>query len=232
MNIYKKATLVTALAVASASVASAVVIEVDSNTSTGFTVSSTDIINGTLPAVVGNISAEEGVTDPSGTGAPLTNGLFGDPGLPGGGTDAGNVVAVHNGVVLTYTLPSFPGGFSITGINTYVGWRDPGRDAQNYDVLYSTVAAPGIFLPLATVNYNPGGAPSPSDTAVFLTDSTGQLANNVAAIRFSFPTTENGFVGYRELDVFAVATIPEPSTFVLMGLGLVGVLAGYRRMKK
>jgi len=192
-----------------ASVASAALIEVDQNTSTGFTVSNSDLIQGRLPTVVGNINAEEGQTtsDP----AALTNGAFGDPGLPGG-ANANEVVAIHNGVVLTYALDTAasPLGYNITGINTYTGWRDPGRDAQQYGVSYSTVASPSVFAPLASVNYNPGGAPSPSDTAVLLSDSTGTLASGVAAVQFSFPSTENGFVGYRELDILGAPAGPPP----------------------
>src|SRR2546428_11907168 len=106
MILTRKAAFMTALSVVVAlglgSSARAVTIEVDANTSTGFTVSSTDLINGTLPAVSGNIGAEEGVTDPSGTGAPLTNGAFGTPGLSP--ANAGEVVAGHNGVTLDYSI--------------------------------------------------------------------------------------------------------------------------------
>ena len=231
MNIRTKSTIVLALGLCAGTLTvSAAVLEADSQTSTGFTVSSTDLINGVLPAVTGSLGPDEGVTDGSGTGSPLTNGLFGDPGVSAG--DAGNVVSIHDGVTLTYTLALSGPGYTITGINTYTGWRDHGRDGQAYDVLYSTVGAPSTFLLLATVGYNPSTGGDPSDTAVFLTDTTGTLATSVAKIKFSFPSTENGYVGYRELDVFGFTQVPEPSTLMLLSLGLAGTAWGYRRMKK
>jgi len=210
----------------------AVPVEIDTNNNTGFTVSNSDLIEGVVPAVVGNINAEEGVTtnDP----AALTNGQFGVPGLPGDGSDASNVVAIHNGVTLTYSLDTgaSPRGYNVTDINTYTGWRDGGRDAQQYSVLYSTVASPGTFIPLATVNYNPGSPPSPSDTEVLLSESGGGvLATSVAAVRFSFPSTEAGFVGYRELDVIG-SPVPEPSTFLLAAIGLLGLMGFTRRIRR
>jgi len=202
------------------------------NTNNGFVVSSSDLIEGLTPVVVGNINPAEGQTtnDP----AALTNGAFGAPGLPGG-ANVNEVVAIHNNTSLTYQLDTAasPLGYDITGVDTYTGWRDPGRDAQDYTVLFSTVSDPDFFLPLDVVSYNPGGAPSPSDTAVYLTEASGGvLASNVSRIRFAFFSTENGYVGYRELDVFgARSVIPEPGAVLIWSLlvGLGAVLAWRRR---
>lgn len=210
--------------------------QTDLNTSTGFTVSNSDLLEGLVPNVTGNINAEEGQTtsDP----AALTNGAFGDPGLPGG-ANVNEVVAIHNDTTLEYQLDTatFPLGFDITSIATYTGWRDGGRDAQDYTVFYSTVDNPALFLPYHLVNYNPGGAPSPSDTAVSLDEASGGLlASGVSSIRFAFDTTENGFVGFRELDVFGRPTqtageIPEPATMCLLGMAVAG-LGGYLRRRR
>ena len=120
---------------------------------------------------------------------------------------------IHNGVQITYNLDTGtnPLGYDLTNINTYAGWRDSGRSRQDYTVLYSTVSDPNTFHVLDNVSA-PGYVGRPSDTAVFLTSSTGILASNVASIQFSFPSTQNGYVGYRELDVLGLpSSVPVPT---------------------
>ena len=169
----------------------------------GFPVSNSDLLQTNLSSssVTGNIGDEEGLGSATSI-EPLTNGEFGPAGLnewPGTNPE---VVMIHNGVQITYNLDTstHPLGYDLTNINTYAGWRDPGRSRQDYTVLYSTVADPNTFHVLDNVS-----APSyfgwPSGTAAFLTSSTGVLVSNVASIQFSFPSTQDGYVGYRELDV-------------------------------
>jgi len=194
---------------------------------TGFLVSAIDLVEGLAPTVndPNLVRVEEGATTTD-LGA-LSNGAFGAPGLP----STGEVVAIHNGTVLTYPFDILtnPDGYDIFGIDTYTGWRDGGRDAQQYGVFYSLVSSPGSFLPLASVDYNPAYA-SPSDTMVQFAMSDGSaMLSRVAALRFEFPSTENTYVGYREIDVFGSPTIPEPTTMALLGLGLAVVARRRRR---
>jgi len=215
--------------------ASATILTSTQYSTTGFTVSNSDLIEGTLPTVnnLDLLRVEEGVTtnDP----AALTNGSFGPPGL----TDPNEVVAIHSGAELTYNLDTSTNtaGYDITNINTYAGWRDGGRDAQDYSIFYATVTDPLTFL--ALINYNPTlGCPSwgcdASDSAVFLSDDSGILVSGVASLRFNFDQTENGYVGYREIDVIGTASaVPEPSTMLLLGVALVGLVgAGRKKLLK
>jgi hypothetical protein len=118
----------------------------------------------------------------------------------------------------------------LTGVTVYGGWQDSGRDQQSYSILYATAIAPTTFLPLTTVDFNPPGSNGqPQVTRVTITDDTGLLAADVSAIRFNFNSTENGYSGYSEIDVFGTP-IPEPGTFGLLGLAAAGVL-GFRRRR-
>ncbi len=130
------------------------------------------------------------------------------------------------GLSLTYTLAE---AASIMSIHVLGGWQDGGRDQQAYSIFYSTAAAPAVFLPLTTVNFQPGPlAPGnhPVATQVVVSDTTGTLATNVRALRFDFGTTENGYSGYSEIDVLPV---PEPATVGLLGMAAVGL--GFRRQR-
>jgi parallel beta-helix repeat protein/predicted outer membrane repeat protein len=163
---------------------------------TGFTIpTNNDLIKGLSPTVVGDISDVEGLgTDM--TGNSLTDGQFGPAGLVEGGPNP-EVVAVHNGVTLTYTLPNNGGlGYNISAISIYTGWRDGGRVNQDLQILYTTTTN-STFTVLTGV-HEAGQSPNPSDLVTFLSNVG---LTNVTAIQFSFPSTQNGYVGYRELVV-------------------------------
>ncbi|WP_165230645.1 right-handed parallel beta-helix repeat-containing protein [Aquisphaera insulae] len=182
----------------------------------GFPVSSSDLLQTNLSSssVTGNIGDEEGLNTAADITA-LSNGQFGPaaPVNPPGPNP--EVVLIHDGVEITYNLDTgmHPLGYDLTNINTYAGWGDSGRSQQDYTIYYSTVTDPDTFLELDAV-FAPSYDGRPSDTAAFLSGSSGILASNVASIRFSFPSTQNGYVGYRELDVLGV-----PSTALVLPSG-------------
>ncbi len=201
------------------------IVETNTQGSDLYTVSSTDLLqtHATLTTATG-ISSTEG-TD--GTGAALTDGTVGPSYLA---ADYINAVAIHTGAELIYTFDRGENGagYDITQIDTYSGWKDSGRNNQQYNVSYSTVLNPDFYISLATVDYQTGTLA----TSVSLTDAAGGLlAENVARLKFDFPTTENGYVGYREFDVFGTSSIPEPSALAML-LAAIGLLGCMRRRRQ
>ncbi|MES2657608.1 MAG: DUF642 domain-containing protein [Verrucomicrobiota bacterium] len=134
-----------------------------------------------------------------------------------GGDNSINYLSAGNGngagSSVVYTLPPSVSGYNLNKIVVHGGWSDAGRDQQAYTVSYSKVATPTTFVTLGTVNYNPANpAGVQSTTRATLIPASGALATEVAAVRFNFtnPTSENGWVGYAQLAVYGVPTLPAP----------------------
>ena len=208
--------------------AAVTVAQTGSSSGSAYTVATGDLLetSATLTSASG-VGQEEGIT--STDLSILADGQFGGTGS-GGRADS---VAIHNGAELIYTLAPTPLGlgYDITQIDSYTGWQDGGRDDQLYTVMVATVDDPDSFVPLVTTQLGSGDA----NTALSLVDlDGGLLATNAAKLKFFFPSTENGFVGYREFDVFGAAVVPEPSTFILMAMSAVAglVVLGWRRRRR
>jgi hypothetical protein len=140
---------------------------------------------------------------------------------------AGNLEMCGNdgtaGSLLVYTLTNGApaNGYNITNITVYGGWQDNGRDAQDYTVYYSTVAAPTTFLPLAGIRYVPPGTSGANATRVKIDGGqlNGPIAVNVYALKFDFTTPtsaqEAGAAGYTAITVQGTAAtgmLPSPIT--------------------
>ena len=132
-----------------------------------------------------------------------------------GNTSSTNYVTCGNGygagASLIYPLTGSAYGYDLTNITVDGGWADNGRDQQAYTIYYSTVMAPGTFVPLTSINYNPPeGGGMQSATRVMFQSATGFLATNVAAVKFDFssPPSENGYCGYSQLAVSGPAGAP------------------------
>jgi hypothetical protein len=114
------------------------------------------------------------------------------------------------GVSVTYSLPAGPAnGYDITNIAVYGGWPDDGRNEQEYQVLYSTMAAPTVFTSLGTFIYNPsfndGG---PSATRTTIVPVSGALAHNVYAVEFNFnEQPKNNWEGYAQITINGTASL-------------------------
>jgi autotransporter-associated beta strand protein len=102
-------------------------------------------------------------------------------------------------------------GYRLTSFDSYCAWPNTGRDNQDFEISYSTVADPATFTPLAHAVVHTGGDNS---THVRITPVTGSLASGVAAIRLNFGHQENGFVGYREFIALGTAeSLTDPLTW-------------------
>ncbi len=123
---------------------------------------------------------------------------------------------IGNSAVLTYTLPAGAAlGYDVSKINIYAGWGDSGRENISMtSISYSTLEAPATFtaIPNSSVNYEGNTA----SALAALTASGGVLGSHVYAIRFSFGGQENGYVGYRELEVIGTPSqVPVASAISL-----------------
>jgi VCBS repeat-containing protein len=179
-----------------------------------FPVATADLLTGLTPAVTGTaLGGQEGT---SANPEVLSNGQFGLAGLPNA-VALSETVSIGNNTTLTYSLDTIasPAGYNIHQIHTYSGWRDAGRDNQDYTVQYATVANPGVFVDFTgAISFAPNPAASGQ---VSITSSTGFLATGVAQVRFVFGNQENGYVGYRELDVIGSPMNPTTATITVAG---------------
>jgi len=121
------------------------------------------------------------------------------------------------GLSMTYTLvtSSATNGFDLTNIVVYGGWGDSGRNEQKYQILYSTVANPGQFNNLLTVDYNPNNpGNNQSATRTTLVPASGVLAQNVAVVEINWglqaAPPKNGWEGYSEFIVNGTPSAPKP----------------------
>ena len=140
-----------------------------------------------------------------------------------GPVNSAATVLMKDNATIDYELDvlSSVSGYSISSIETFGHW-DGGRDRQDISIHYSLVADPMVFFELVTYSFQPLGASWFSKVSVTPGSGESVLATGVAKLRFTFPNQKSGAGGYRELDVFG-APLPEPSTSLLIAIGLVGL---------
>lgn len=200
----------------------AAVVVTNSGGTTPFAVSNSDLLQTDLsgtPVVTGNFTLFS-----TGGEAVLRDGNDGGTGIANFSTSA--IVAPGSSVTYALDVGANPLGYTLTEINTFGAWDD-GRDAQNIDILYSTISNPTNFLSLAALSFDPvPGTFSRINVSPGNGDSF--IATDVHSIRFAFGTQENDGGGYREFDVIGQA-IPEPSAVLLFGASALALVANRKR---
>ncbi len=195
----------------------------ENSSQTFFDASSRDVINAGAPTLAGtSVSGFTGFG--GGNTAALNNGITGGANdLSQGAFELES--AGDNNWSITYTLDTTnaPLGFSIKVIQTIAAWGSS-RQHQHYELLYSTVAAPGTFISMGTFNLVPTNE-ADQGTRITLTDSSGGAISDgvhtlvgVKSIQFNVlgetsPSTQMDV--YREFDVF----VPEPSAACVLAVG-------------
>jgi len=153
--------------------------------------SSTDLLHGQSPtASSGNFELEQSAGLSVLTDGSVTTEY-------GSGHDAYATAGSGNSV--TY---SFASAVNIGEIVIYGGWVDGGRDAQNYEIEFSSDSG-GTFTSLSSVDINPSSVGRPvSNRVSFANEASPVIAANVTDLRVNFLGVENGYTGYTEIDVF------------------------------
>lgn len=199
-----------------------------------FPVSSTDLVNNGQ-STLGGLSASgfSAFSDGSGSSSPniLNDGTA--------GTSQKSVETAVTTQTTNWTLTinlntsTNTQGYSLSEIDSYSGWTVDYVN-QKYTLAYSTVSAPTSFTNVLGTFENDSttttGTSPPSSLKIALTDSTGQIATNVAALQFTFqPDSVRAHQGaYREIDVIGTAT-PEPASASLVLLAGTALLLRRRQ---
>ena len=157
-----------------------------------FTVSSTDLLQCNIGSVDTNGLAlyfEGGI---AGTLAYLTDGTTG----PGNKDYAFNIAS--NSITYYLDTTKSPAGYDITGLDSCSGWQDNGRVNQNYVISFRKAGAL-TFGNAITNNYSS----SLKELRVSVKDIN---LSGVDAVKLTFLTQQNFGVGYKEFDLFGMAT--------------------------
>ena len=192
---------------------------------TPFTVSNTDLLQTNLSSATINPVSGYNFFGTNSLGT-LTDGNFGATGGNAGTALSSVSFLPATAITFSLDLTASPAGYDISQIRTYTGW-DTGRDGQEYTVAYSTASAPATFLTLASVgpyNFGTSGTGNGNMQVTIYDLLAGPLVSNVAALRFTFTSFENGSSAWREIDVIGTAAaIPEPATSACFSALMAGV---------
>ena len=203
------------LAAIFATQANAQVVSTSSNGADAPIVSSTDVINGLLPVLDHDwVGAVNQIND--GVGAVV----FDENGIDIAGTSpqSGNITLAGTYTfdldVSTNTL-----GYDITSVDVFSSWMDA-RAGHDFDLLFSTNGGT-TFTSVIDDVVNLGSGEFVQST---ISNTSGVLlGTGVTNVQFNVRAGDavgNGTV-FREIDVFGVPTVPEPSSMVVLaGFGL------------
>lgn len=153
-------------------------------------------------------------------------------GVHGGAFDGWTTVTV--GASVTYDLGVGTGlGWDLDTVRSISAFGVASLANQEFTFEYETVSGGGYTTVGTFGPVDTSAATVPGtyySTQITLTNSTEPLASGVRYVRFTARPTTDSNPAFRELDVVGTATIPEPSSAVLLGAGL-GLLLIRRRRR-
>jgi hypothetical protein len=174
--------------------------------------------------------------------AQLNNGLYAPAYVPDPSyVDAAPTTSTLLGTAeSTYTI-NFNGGMDITSIDIYAAMTGTTRAKQNWNLEYRLAGGSYTDLGVIVAQDSNGNRQGAYYNKITLTPGSGELLN-VDSLRFTFlepmynaltdgaNSTMNS-TGYREIDVFGTAAIPEPSTYAMLLGGLATLFLIRRRVQ-
>ena len=121
---------------------------------------------------------------------------------------------LQNGVVLVWNMGA---PANIHEIRSYSDWPNNGRVFQDYTVDVSADGTNWTVGVVSVVNQGTAAAGNwPGVEVAVTTDDSSAIGTNVQYIRFNFPSTQNGGVGYQEFVVNGVTTgLPQAPAFTV-----------------
>ena len=183
-------------------------------------VSGADLIHGLAPVTTGWNFSNGAHTDK------LTDGIHGATFAAAGNTVEGAWTTV--GATAEYVLGAGANGlgYDITTIQSIAAWVNVGFGNQAWTIEMRPLGS--SYVTVATIDYQPlGSGEGASRVTLGDLNATGIDAIRFTANQVNGGTNAGAFVS-RELDVFGVATVPEPSA-LLLGAGGFTLLLRRRR---
>lgn len=189
------------------------------NAAVTFTSSDTGAV--TQSVTSGDLGESATVTGHGGGGDYINNGGNATSFNQDSGTEAAHVTIG----TIEFTLAANGGlGYDLTSVNVFSSWI-LGRSGQDYKLQFSTDGT--NFTDILDV----AQAASSAFLSTSVADGGAVIGTGVQAVRIIANNTATSGTGtvFREIDIIGVASVPEPSSTALLGLGGLALILRRRR---